>query len=182
MARGFLGRQNEDEETMVRERSGGNGASQETVISIIGPGMKVTGDCETDGTIRVDGELHGSVRAGKAVVVGKDGVVEGEIHTQDAVISGRVDGSLHAESRLELQATSRVEGEVFAPRMQLEEGAVLNGTVHMGDRSSRPQAIPARTTGSVRAGTTQQETEKGKEKEKESGKEGVGREIAKKEG
>lgn len=180
MARGFLGRQNEGEDTMVRERSGNNGASQETVISIIGPGMKVTGDCETDGTIRVDGELHGSIRAGKAVVVGKDGVVEGEIHTQDAVISGRVDGALHAESRLELQATSHVEGEVFARRMQLEEGAVLNGTVHMGERSSRPQAaIPAQTTGSVRAGMAR---EKGNEKEKEKGEEGAGRETARKEG
>jgi cytoskeletal protein CcmA (bactofilin family) len=104
----------------------------ESVISIIGPGMTVVGDCETDGTIRVEGTVNGSLKAGKAVVVGKDGLVEGNILTQDAVISGRVTGTLVAESRLELQATSRVEGEVRARRMQLEEGAVLNGTVIMG--------------------------------------------------
>lgn len=114
-------------------------APPETVISIIGPGMKVVGDCQTDGTVRIEGTVEGSVRAGKAVVIGKDGLVDGTVVTQDAVVSGRLKGTLTAESRLELQATSRIEGEVFARRMQLEEGAVLNGTVHMGDkRGARP--------------------------------------------
>ncbi len=117
---------------MARDRQN-SGSSPETVISIIGPGMKVVGDCETDGTIRIEGSVKGSVRAGKAVVIGKEGHVEGDITTQDAVISGRVHGSLVAESRLELQATCRIEGEVRARRMQLEEGAILNGTVQMGE-------------------------------------------------
>lgn len=117
---------------MARDRKT-NGAPPETVISIVGPGMKVTGDCETDGTIRVEGVVDGSIRAGKAVVVGKEGLVEGDILTQDAVVSGRVVGTVVAESRLELQATCRIEGQVRARRMQLEEGALLNGTVEMGE-------------------------------------------------
>lgn len=113
----------------------------DAVISIIGPGMKVIGDCETDGTVRIEGTVQGSVRAGKAVVVGKDGVVDGNIETQDAVISGRVKGTLVAESRLELQATCHLEGEVRARRMQLEEGAVLNGTVSMGEAAANRPVI-----------------------------------------
>jgi len=117
---------------MARERKS-NGAPPETVISIIGPGMKVVGDCQTGGTVRIEGTVEGSVTAGKAVVVGKEGVVDGDISTQDAVISGRVAGTVVAESRLELQATCRIEGRVRARRMQLEEGAMLNGTVEMGE-------------------------------------------------
>jgi cytoskeletal protein CcmA (bactofilin family) len=124
---------------MARDR-GGNGAPPESVISIIGPGMRVVGDCETDGTIRIEGIVEGSVRAGKAVVVGKDGVVSGDIATQDAVISGTVNGTLVADSRLELQATSRIEGDVRARRLQLEEGAIFNGTVHMGETTGRSGA------------------------------------------
>jgi len=122
---------------MARERAG-SGTPVEAVISIIGPGMKVVGDCETDGTIRIEGSVKGSLKAGKAVVVGKEGVVDGDIVTQDAVVSGRVTGTLTAESRLELQASCRVEGEIRARRMQLEEGAVLNGTVTMGAQVSAP--------------------------------------------
>ena len=85
--------------------------------------------------MRVEGEVKGAIRAGKAVVVGREGVVEGDVHTQDAVVSGRVVGSVVAESRLELQATSRIEGDVQTRRLQLEEGAVLNGKVEMTDPS-----------------------------------------------
>lgn len=116
---------------MARERQS-NGTPPETVISIIGPGMRIVGDCETDGTIRIEGTIEGSVKAGKAVVVGRDGLVDGDVYTQDAVISGRVIGTVSAASRLELQATSHIEGQVQARRMHLEEGAILNGTVEMG--------------------------------------------------
>ena len=119
---------------MAKDRPLPIGTSAESVISIIGPGMKLIGDVETDGTVRIEGTVEGNVRAGKAVVIGKDGSVEGTIVTQDAVISGRLVGTMTAESRLELQSTSRIDGDVYARRMQLEEGAILNGTVKMGDR------------------------------------------------
>lgn len=129
---------------MARDRDNGAQAP-ESVISIIGPGMTIVGDCETDGTIRVEGSVEGSIRAGKAVVIGKQGVVTGDISTQDAVISGRVEGTLVAASRLELQATCRIEGEVHTRRMQLEEGAVLNGNVHMGQDLPQVTGKPAAT-------------------------------------
>lgn len=132
---------------MARENAG---APPESVISIIGPGMKVVGDCHTDGTIRVEGTVEGSVNAAKAVVIGKQGLVKGNVVTQDAVISGRVEGSLVAESRLELQATCRIEGEVRTRRMQLEEGAVLNGTVQMGDQTRA--RVSSGASGSVQVG------------------------------
>ncbi len=119
---------------MARDRNSG-GAPSDSVISIIGPGMTVVGDCTSDGTIHIEGRVEGSVRAGKAVVIGKEGVVDGDVSTQDAVVSGTVTGTLVAASRLEIQATARIEGEVRAKRMQLEEGAVLNGTVRMGETS-----------------------------------------------
>ncbi len=133
---------------MARDR-GVKPSPPEQVISLIGPGMRVVGDCDADGAIRIEGTVQGDVRAGKAVVVGKDGVVEGDIFTQDAVVAGTVRGTLRAESRLELQATSRIEGEVIAARMQLEEGAVLNGSVQMGEeavRSARGDSSPAEAT------------------------------------
>ena len=105
----------------------------EAVISIIGVGMTIEGDSETDGSLRIEGTIWGSVRAGKSVVVGRDGLVDGSIYTQDAVISGRVSGGIHAVSRLELLATSEVSGEIEALRMQVEEGAKVHGQVTVGE-------------------------------------------------
>jgi len=106
---------------------------REGVISIIGPGMRVVGDCETDGTLRIEGKVEGTVRAAKAIVVGKDGIVEGDVVTQDAIIGGRVNGKVIAESRLELQATCSVEGEIRARRIKLDEGGQVSGSVHIGE-------------------------------------------------
>lgn len=119
-----------------------NNAQQgrEGVISIIGPGMKVVGDCQTDGTLRIEGSVEGTVRAGKAIVLGKDGIVDGDLITQDAVIGGRVTGSIVAESRLELQATCVVEGQIQARRIKLDEGGKVNGTVRVGDTARDPSA------------------------------------------
>jgi cytoskeletal protein CcmA (bactofilin family) len=125
---------------MSRDR-GIHASPPEQVISIIGPGMKVSGDCDTDGAVRVEGTVQGNIRAGKAVVVGRDGVVDGDIFTQDAVIGGTVNGTVRAASRLELQATSRIAGEVVAERMQLEEGAILNGSVQMGKGIVQPPEV-----------------------------------------
>jgi cytoskeletal protein CcmA (bactofilin family) len=122
---------------MSRDR-GASVSPPEQVISIIGQGMTVVGDCDTDGAVRVEGTVQGNIRAGKAVVVGKEGVVNGDIFTQDAVIGGAVSGTLRAASRLEVQATSRIEGEILAERMQLEEGAILNGSVQMGKGVAPP--------------------------------------------
>ena len=112
----------------------GNGAPRELgdVVSIIGPGMKITGDCESDGTIRVEGSIEGTVKAAKSVVIGKEGIVTGDITTQDAIVAGRVNGSVTAESRVELQASCRIQGDIRSRRVKLEEGGQVDGQLHMG--------------------------------------------------
>src|SRR5690606_20422924 len=89
-------------------------AAGEGAISIIGPGMRIEGDIATDGTVRVEGTVIGTIKAGKAVVLGQSGEVVGDIITRDAVIGGRVNGTLVADSRLELQSSCTVEGEIRA--------------------------------------------------------------------
>ena len=128
------------ERTVLGRVVGGGEAS----MSIIGPGMNIVGDLVTDGTVRVEGRIEGTVRAGKAVVVGKGGEVVGDVLTQDAVIGGTVRGTVVAESRLELQATSDIEGTIRArsAHLMLEEGARFNGQIQMLD-DSEALALPA---------------------------------------
>jgi cytoskeletal protein CcmA (bactofilin family) len=145
----FFGGKNEQGGNVARDKGtpvqrGANEAS----MSLIGPGMRIVGDLITEGTVRVEGRIEGTIRAGKAVVVGKEGEVVGDIVTQDAVIGGRVQGTVVAESRLELQATARIEGQISsrAQHLVLEEGCRFNGQVQMlGEEPQR--ALPASTGG-----------------------------------
>ncbi len=132
----------------------------EAVISIIGAGMTMVGDSETDGSLRIEGTIRGSVRAGKSVVVGRDGFVDGSVFTQDAVIAGRVSGGIHAESRLELQATSEVSGEIVAPRMQVEEGAKVQGQVAVGETAFKAPSKAAKPEKVGGGGKAERQTER----------------------
>ena len=118
----------------------------EASMSLIGPGTNIVGDLTTDGTVRVEGRIEGTVRAGTTVIIGKSGEVVGDVLTQDAVIGGRVRGTVVAESRLELQATCDIEGNIRArnQHLQLEAGARFNGQIQMLDGSEAPALLPSR--------------------------------------
>lgn len=117
---------------MGRDRDSSTQGSAEA-ISIVGPGMTFVGDCETEGTIRVEGRLEGSIRAGRTVVIGPDGIVTGHVRARDATVAGTIKGTLIAESKLDLQETCRLDGEVYARTVRVGEGAVVNAAIHMGE-------------------------------------------------
>lgn len=151
-------RDSPNDRSIMAKETDATQAPKDGVISIIGPGMRVDGDCFAEGTLRIEGHIKGTVRAGKAVVVSKDGVVEGDILTQDAIIGGKVTGTVIAESRLELQSTCLINGEIRARRIKLDEGGQLNGNVQSGERATgngRRPDIPAQQPKPVAAPVSQ---------------------------
>jgi cytoskeletal protein CcmA (bactofilin family) len=105
----------------------------ENALSIVAPGMKVVGELVTDGVVKVEGVVEGSIRADHEVLVAKDGLVQGDIETRQAVIGGRVVGSILAHERVEVQPDSVVQGDIMTRRLVVHEGGEVNGHVRMGD-------------------------------------------------
>lgn len=130
--------------TKTRNRTDASTRDVGDVVSIIGPGMKVVGDCTSDGTIRIEGQVEGSVKAAKSVVIGKDGVVLGDVVTQDAIVAGRVNGSISADSRIELQASCHIQGDIRSRRIKLDEGGQVDGQLHMGGQGAEKPVSSAR--------------------------------------
>jgi cytoskeletal protein CcmA (bactofilin family) len=100
-------------------------------FSIIASDMTVIGDLETEGVVRIEGRIRGTVRVGSQVLVAQGAVIEGDLHTQEAVIAGQVSGAIHARERIELQATALVVGDILTPRISIVEGARVTGEVKM---------------------------------------------------
>lgn len=118
--------------------------------SLIARGMVLDGDCETEGSLRIDGHVKGSVRAGR-LTIGSGGKVDGDVRSpggdasdRAVVIDGRVGGAVHAD-RVEVNpggsvgsglkareavVRGRVKGAIeTAHRLILEETAVVEGDV-----------------------------------------------------
>jgi cytoskeletal protein CcmA (bactofilin family) len=113
-------------------------------FSIIASDMTVIGDLETEGVVRVEGRVRGTVRVGAQVLVSQGAVIEGDLHTQEAVIAGQVSGAIHARERVELLATAMVAGDILTPRISIIEGAQITGEVKMdaGKRSESRETSP----------------------------------------
>ncbi len=120
-----------------RKRSDGS-----TGFSIVGPGMSIVGDLTTDGVVKVEGRIQGSVKAAQQVLVAQGAVIEGDIETREAIVGGEVRGVVRATERIEIQGTCLVEGDIVTPRLTILEGGQVNGEIKMGDRA-RPQPEPA---------------------------------------
>ena len=105
--------------------------SDQIPFSIIASDMTVIGDLETEGVVRVEGRVRGTVRVGAQVLVAAGAVIEGDLHTQEAVVAGQVSGAIIARERVELQATAVVQGDIHTPRIAIVEGAKVSGEVKM---------------------------------------------------
>jgi cytoskeletal protein CcmA (bactofilin family) len=109
--------------------------SDQIPFSIIASDMTVIGDLETEGVVRIEGRVRGTVRVGSQVLVASGAVIEGDLHTQEAVIAGQVSGAIHARERVELQASAMVAGDILTPRISIIEGARVSGEVKMDSKS-----------------------------------------------
>ena len=101
------------------------------VETIIGEGTSLRGSYSSHNSIRVDGEIFGNVTSEDGVIVGKKGMVRGNLVARSVVIGGKVKGNVSAYERLELQSTAQVEGDISAPVFVVEEGAVFEGSCQM---------------------------------------------------
>ena len=105
--------------------------------------MTVVGDLETEGVVRIEGRVRGTVRVGSQVLVAAGAVIEGDLHTQEAVVAGQVSGAIVAHERVELQASAVVAGDIHTPRIAIVEGAKVTGEVkmdHSGTASGSPDS------------------------------------------
>ena len=95
--------------------------------SVIDNQLTVSGEIQTEGTVRVDGRIEGSMHRADTLIVGKDGTVVGDIEAREIVVGGVIRGNLHVNGRVEVQKSATVQGDIRAAAVLLEEGGTVQG-------------------------------------------------------
>jgi cytoskeletal protein CcmA (bactofilin family) len=103
--------------------------------SLIGPGTTINGDIICNGDIRIDGILKGNIRGTAKILIGQDGLVEGDIEGHQADIMGKVHGKIHIKELLNLRGSAQIKGDIRAGKLQIEPTVVFNGQCQMGEAS-----------------------------------------------
>lgn len=103
-----------------------------TSLSIIAKDLTVVGDLTTEGVVKIEGRVQGTIRASTQALIAPGAVVQGDLYSAEAVIGGRVEGNVHASDRVEVQATAEIQGDVLTRRIVVLEGGSVNGSIKMG--------------------------------------------------
>ena len=105
----------------------------ETIDTLIGSGSILQGDLEFTGGLRVDGHVKGHVSAQDSnngtLVLSESGVIEGDVSVPHVVINGTIKGNIASTGHVELQANANITGDIHYKAVEMELGAVLNGSL-----------------------------------------------------
>ncbi len=113
--------------------------------NIITKGTTITGNIESLGIIRIDGNLLGDIRSRAKVVVGEAASIEGNVYAQNAEIEGEVRGTLEIAEVLVLKSTAKITGDIITGKLVVESGASFEGKCRMNTSENTIQANGADT-------------------------------------
>lgn len=129
-----------------------NPTMKEGSMANIGKSISIKGDLTGEEDLLVEGKVEGKVELpNNELTIGANGNVEADVHAKTVLVTGRVAGNVSAVERVEIQATGIVDGDVRAPRLIVQEGAVVNGSIQMGEavagKGQVTKSAPAKSPG-----------------------------------
>ncbi len=99
--------------------------------SVLGPTIRFTGELQAGEDLIVHGQVNGSITQGTRVTIGPRGVVTADIHSVHIDVEGRVEGNLLATKSVTIQESASLRGNITAPAVSIQPGAVFSGSIDM---------------------------------------------------
>lgn len=110
--------------------------------AVIGPGIVIDGDISGSENLVIEGKVRGRIHlASHEVSVGQSGEVNADISAKVIRVAGKIKGDLNGKEKVIISSTGNVHGNIVAPRMLLEDGAVFKGSIDMDPREPASQAV-----------------------------------------
>ena len=99
----------------------------EIQISNVSENLHITGSIFSSGKISFNGSIKGTLES-KSLYVGKNGFIDGKVEADEAVILGKIKGTLKG-NKVRLAASSRIEGDTYHQVIAIEDGAIYEGSI-----------------------------------------------------
>ena len=100
--------------------------------AVIGRSIRINGDLRGDEDLRIEGDVSGTVELkNSALTIGKEGKVQAGVYAKSIAVDGETKGDLYATERVSIHVNARVQGNIIAPRVSIEQGAHFKGSIEM---------------------------------------------------
>ena len=133
---GKWGRQTEDVETTaavdtprpVVSRTG----NQSQGPAMIGPSIRIKGDLTGEENLVIEGQVEGTIHLEKNdLTIGSSGRIKANIQAKGVIVEGQVEGDILGKEKVIIRRTGNMRGNIVAPRVTLEDGAMFKGSIEM---------------------------------------------------
>ena len=114
----------------------------QSISTLISEGCILDGNLKAPDFARIDGQITGDVMVDEGLILGEKGSIQGNVVTKELVVYGTITGNLQVTS-LEIRATGKVTGEIRTQTLQVENGAVYNGSLSMTQNAKLAQSNQA---------------------------------------
>jgi cytoskeletal protein CcmA (bactofilin family) len=112
---------------------------------VFGAKTVIKGEITGDEDLVIEGNVEGQIRITRDLRVAPGGVLKATVEAQSVNVSGEVVGDCQATTRVEIQATGRLTGNIRAPKIVIAEGAMFRGNSDMtGRKEERKDAPPGK--------------------------------------
>lgn len=137
-------------ELMVKETSPRPGSiTQKESSAAIGSSIRIRGDVTGDENLIIQGEVEGTIKVqGHNVTISKTGKVKANVEAKQIIVEGKLEGDMDGDEKVIIRETGNVYGNIVAPRVTLEDGALFKGSIEMEPRTS-PAAQPKPSVNTV---------------------------------
>lgn len=106
--------------------------------ALIGPSIEIKGSLSGGEDLFVEGRVEGKIELTQySVTIGASGRIKADIQGRSIIVMGEVEGNLYGSEQIILRQSSKVTGNLVAPRVSLEDGANFKGSI---DMTSKPAA------------------------------------------
>lgn len=110
--------------------------------TVVGPSVKIQGDLNSEGNIRIEGHVTGKINTSQSVYINAGATITADVFAGNAVIGGEVKGNLKISGHLVLQGTARIAGDITCSILRVEDGAQFSGKCVMsGTNGSTKKSI-----------------------------------------
>ena len=110
-------------------------------LTVIAEGVTIEGKVNSPGSTRIDGTVKGEVISDKEIVIGKEGKVNANVQTRNAVIAGSFSGEMNAAGEVEISSTGKFVGNLIQKEalLTIARGGLFKGESIISSGSSNPR-------------------------------------------
>ena len=121
------------------------GSSPATGTATIGPSIRIKGDLVGEENLIIEGQVEGTIHLDKNdLTIGSNGRVKADIQAKGVIVEGQLEGDIQGKEKVVIRRTGNMRGNIVAPRVTLEDGAMFKGSIEM-EPEVRRAATPTST-------------------------------------